>query len=401
MVENIFQRLERECDDFDKGVLRDAVGLVESNGIDPEKILAILLPLRPGCEAVLAAVLQPVYFQDLVNDDEIREKFGEVVLQMLKSGKKLRNLDYSQNDRNSQLEVLRKMFVVMAKDLRVILIGLAYRLLDLEELELKVNAGTVENVEEERQMFAKETLDLYVPIANRLGVYRLKTQLEDLAFKHSNPGEYRNIVGQLNRIRGKFKVSISKIKTSLEKFFAARGVEAEVYGRIKGIYSIHKKLQRKNLDSVNDLYDIFAMRVILPTRFDDEGGHQMDHLYGVLGMLHSEWRPISKRFKDYLAVPKPNGYRSLHTVLLGLSPKDLDKPIEVQIRDAKMHRDAEYGMSSHWLYKQDEDVEKHADWLKGLTQARDDEGELELKGSHLCTDAAWRSERFAERSLSD
>ncbi|MFA5821245.1 MAG: RelA/SpoT family protein, partial [Candidatus Gracilibacteria bacterium] len=261
-----------------------------------------------------------------------------------------------------QMEVFRRMLMAMAKDMRVIFLKLVLRLWKLKNLELFT--------EPERVVLARETMDIYAPVAARLGIYTLKDQLEDNAFKYLNPEEYGNLNEQLERFAEKRKVAIKSIQKKLKEFLTAHGFESEVSGRIKSIYSIFRKMERKGLSSLDDLYDVFAMRVVLPARYDKNHNESVDHLYSVLGMIHSEWKPLSRRFKDYIAVPKPNGYRSLHTVVLGIAPQSIDKPVEIQIRSDRMHKEAEYGSSSHWLYKEDgneEAVVEHADWLKRLS----------------------------------
>ncbi|MBL4694775.1 bifunctional (p)ppGpp synthetase/guanosine-3',5'-bis(diphosphate) 3'-pyrophosphohydrolase [Candidatus Gracilibacteria bacterium] len=332
------------------------------------EILEIILPLKPDDNMILAALLEPIYVEGGISDKEVKDNFGMHVFTILQNVKRLLSFKYAKNDKSNQLEVLRKLFMAMAKDIRVILIGLAVRLYKMNHLlDIIEDAG-------ERVLFAKETLDLYVPISSRLGVYRIKTRLEDLAFKFVDTRSYEAIVDQLSQFGDSRKVVISLITHELEDFLKARGyADVRVLGRLKSVSSINKKLKKKGVDAVEELYDIFAMRVILPAQYDESEHEIVDHLYGVLGMIHGEWKPISRRFKDYIAVPKPNGYRSLHTVVLGLAPKDRDQPVEIQIRSDAMHSEAEYGIASHWLYKTVKgSLKSQIDWLRGLERIRDD-----------------------------
>lgn len=333
---------------------------------DPLRVLNELLELRPDEDTIIAILLHDIYLNFLVPDTLIKTKFGDSVFGLLLSLKKLLSLDYAENNKNSQVEILRKMFLTMAKDIRVILIWLASRLCLMEDLAQSRD-------EEYKLKMSTETMHVYVPIASRLGIYRLKTQLEDLAFKYLDSENYLLINEQVEKYGKMQKVAIDMVRDDLAKFLKQKGIESEVYGRVKNIYSIFRKLKRKNLESIDKLCDLFAIRVIVPAR---PGVNSVDYLYTVLGLIHSEWRPISSRFKDYVAVPKPNGYKSLHTVILGLTPKDLDQPVEVQIRDTDMHREAEYGIASHWIYKGGKDtkttnIDSRIDWIKGLEQIDD------------------------------
>lgn len=324
------------------------------------KVLDILLPLKPDEDTIIAILLHDLYVVSVISDDTVKDNFGAQVLEILSSLRRIYGLKYAENDKGAQVEVLRKMFMTLAKDIRVILIWLAHRLCMMQDLIQTMGPSESYN-------FAKETMNVYVPIASRLGIYKIKIQLEDLAFKYLNAEEYERLTEQVKEFTETKGMPIEVIKKQLIDFLKARGIEAEIHGRIKNYYSIFTKLTKKGYVNVDDLYDFFAIRVILPEK---EG---CDHLYAVLGLIHSEWKPISSRFKDYVAVPKPNGYRSLHTVVLGMGPKGFDKPVEIQIRDEKMHREAEYGVASHWLYKTKrssslEDLNRHVDWIRGLQQ---------------------------------
>jgi len=345
-MEKFLRKLGSYADGFNKKRIGLAFDVAASAGVDVGTLLNIIAPLSPSEDVLLAVLIQKLYSYGEITDAEIIEKFGHAVLGIVSDVKKLESLNYAANNRNSQVEVLRKMFMAMAKDMRVIFVGLVYRFYKLS------NYKKFENESKTISVFAKETLNLYVPVADRLGIHLMKKQLEDLSFRYAYPREYEEVVGALRKIQERRQVSISLIQKELSSFFVDRGLECrDVQGRIKGYYSVYKKMHAKGSVSLDDLYDIFAIRIVLPDRLIDNK-EQLDHLYAALGLLHSKWTPLSIRFKDYVASPKPNGYRSLHTVLIGLAPKSMDQPVEVQIRTEKMHNDAEYGVASHWNYKE-------------------------------------------------
>ncbi len=352
---------------FDKARILRAFDLVSEKYVYLENtqnchfnVLEILLPLRPDEDTIVAIILHDLFVLSLISEDTVKDNFGPQVLEILNSLRRIYGLKYAENDKGAQVEVLRKMFMTLAKDIRVILIWLAHRLSSMQSIIQAMSASDSYN-------FAKETMNVYVPIASRLGIYKIKTQLEDLAFKYLNAQEYERLTEQVKEFTESKGMPIEVVKQQLTVFLRARGIEAEIHGRIKNYYSIFTKLAKKGYFNVDDLYDFFAIRVILPEK------DNYDHLYAVLGLIHSEWKPISSRFKDYVAVPKPNGYRSLHTVVVGMGPKGFEKPVEIQIRDEKMHREAEYGIASHWLYKTNkssslEDLNRHVDWIRGLQE---------------------------------
>lgn len=373
MTVNLFlKNIQDYHENLDLDFLSGVFSIAEQKHSDCEKdisetyeLISLLLPFKPDLQTIFAALFLPVYLTDDVDDSEITELCGADVVTILSSLKKLEYLKYSENDRNSQIEIFRKMFFAMAKDMRVVLIILASRLYLMEHLE---------NFDEKQKILAaRETLDVYVPIASRLGVYRIKTSLEDLAFKYTNPSDYDELAWELTKFDKSKKQTMESAKKNLEDFLLERGIEVEISGRVKSIYSIYRKLKRKNLVSVNDLYDIFAMRIIVKTKSTSDF-ENIEHLYRILGMIHSQWSPMSKRFKDYVAIPKPNGYRSLHTVVLGLVPNDMDQAVEIQIRSDSMHEEAEYGVASHWIYKQlgsnntEAIIKSQSDWLRGLRE---------------------------------
>lgn len=378
MREAVLSKLAIEGSSFDieviQGALADALALSEKYEINFSsslEILDYLAPFKPDTPSIIALLYRDLYLQDFIDEDYLQAKCGLEVMSMLSGLKKLSNLRYKENDKGTKIDSLRKMFLVMAKDIRVIVIGLVCRLYEMEKLS---------KTKSESYAIAKETMEVYVPIADRLGMYLLKTNLEDIAFSILSPVEHKAITSQLKQF-GKIKKGyIAMIKYSLDKFLKQQNFDDfSVSGRIKGVYSIYKKLKRKGHTSIDSLHDVFAIRVVLPSQYDENFNELVDHLYGVLGVIHSEWTPVSKRFKDYIAVPKPNGYRSLHTVVLGLAPKDYDQPVEIQIRSSSMHYESEYGVASHWVYKdkntgagRGDSATAQVEWLKGLQGVHED-----------------------------
>jgi GTP pyrophosphokinase len=253
------------------------------------------------------------------------------------------------------MEALRKMLLAMARDARVVLIVLARRLV--------VMRGLPQRPEAERRETARETLDLYAPLANRLGIWQLKWELEDLAFRWIEPELYKKIARLLDEKRGDREGYIEVVKRRLVAALGEAGVDAEVTGRPKHIFSIYKKMQRKHLD-FTELYDVRALRVLVP---------QVKDCYTVLGVVHDLWQPISGEFDDYISHPKGNFYRSLHTAVIG--PEE--KPVEVQIRTHDMHHDSELGIAAHWRYKEgvrqsDRRFEERVAWLRQMLAWKDE-----------------------------
>jgi GTP pyrophosphokinase len=376
MVLDILAKVKGYCgDSMDEVRIENALEFVDlhsrANGRNyeaPFLMLESILPLKPDDETIIVTLLHDLHVLNLVDGDSIKNTFGERVLRILNSVRKLEDIPFNEDDRSVQIENLRNMILVMAKDIRVIVVVLACSLYKMQNLKKLIKD------KDERYVFSKKVMSLYVPIAERLGIYRMKSQLEDLAFMYLNPREYKKIAGELKALSRSCQISIAYIKEKLDRFLGDRGIKAKVSGRVKNVYSIYKKLKKKGLSSVDDLYDVYAMRIVLPAKTDDPEVDETDHIYSVLGVIHGEWRPISSRFKDYIAVPKPNGYRSLHTVVLGLSPRDIDQPVEIQIRDKNMHREAEYGFASHWFYKEagsySYDLSSRKTLIKGLEGIR-------------------------------
>lgn len=300
----------------------------------------ILLSLKPDEDTIVASLLHDLSSISSVSLDLIEKEFGLEVVRLIQGTEKL-NLVKMQSGR-SQVESWRRMFLAIAKDLRVIFIKLSERLHTMRGLE-SVS-------QEERLRIAEETLRVYAPIASRLGIFSLKSELEDFCFKFLYPKEYDHLVQEIEAHGKMNEKFIEEACRVLRAFLQQEGIEAEVSGRIKHMYSIYRKLRKKNTFRLDDVHDLFAVRIVLADVHQD-GREFLGGCYMTLGVLHNHWVPMPGRFKDYIAVPKLNGYRSLHTTLMGLLPAMQSQPVEVQIRTNSMHRQAEYGVASHWWYE--------------------------------------------------
>ena len=298
----------------------------------PLEVVNILMSLKPDEDSIVAGLLHDVFEDTPVELEEVKNTFGEGVIPLLKGLEKLSKVHYRGQER--QVENLRKMFLAMAKDIRVIIIKLADRLHNMRTLQYIDN-------EDKRKRIADETLTIYSPIASRLGIYKIKNELDTLCFKFLNPKDYERLTKELEEMIGKQTNTIKNTKAILIKVLRKAGVTATIEGRIKNPYSIYKKLKKKDKNYVSELYDVFALRVIVDTEAQ---------CYQVLGLVHKNWTPLSRRFKDYIAVPKTNGYQSLHTTLIGICPKLNNQPIEIQIRTREMNDVAEFGIAAHWHY---------------------------------------------------
>jgi len=302
----------------------------------------ILAGMKVDEDTLIAALLHELLEYKNISSADLAKKFGKEISTLIVSFEKIGTLRASGEE--DEIENLRGMLLVMAKDLRVVLIKLADRLHNMETLEYVKK--------EKRKRIAKETLEIYVPIASRLGIYRLRSKLEDLCFKFLHNQEYRDIQEQLKFLGKRRKNVIDKMVNKLSKFIKEKGFKGNVYGRFKNAYSIYKKLKKKGNLSIDEIYDIFALRIILKSKFYKGGKEHVDYLYQLLGLIHNEWKPVPNRFKDYVGFPKPNGYQSLHTTIMGVAPHSHKEPVEIQIRTEKMHEEAEYGIAAHWLYKE-------------------------------------------------
>ena len=297
--------------------------------IHPVQVAYILACLELDEATICAALLHDVAEDTEVTIKDLEKEFSPEIAGMVDGVTKLNNLKYTSAE-EQQVENYRKMFLAMGKDIRVILIKLADRL---------HNMRTLKYLKRDRQIaIAKETSDLYAPLANRLGMYSLKWELEDLSFKYLNPDEYREIVDGIDKKRDERLRFIDQIVEQINTELKKQKIKAEITGRAKHLYSIYRKMKRDN-KSIDQIYDLFALRILVDNVKD---------CYAALGVVHELYNPMPGRFKDYISVPKPNMYQSLHTTLIG--PKGT--PFEVQIRTWEMHRIAEFGIAAHWAYKE-------------------------------------------------
>ena len=312
--------------------------------IHPLCVAIVLADLELDKETIVAGLLHDVVEDTIMTDEEIEEEFGEDVALLVDGVTKLDKLNFHGemgNDKDAerlerQAENLRKMFLAMAKDIRVILIKLADRL---------HNMRTLQHMKPEKQQeVARETLDIYSPIAQRLGISRIKVELDDLSLKYLEPEAYYELVDTIairKNVREKY---IQTIVDEVSEHIARAGIKAQIDGRIKHFFSIYKKMKNQN-KTIDQIYDLFAVRIIVDTVKD---------CYAALGVIHEMYKPIPGRFKDYIAMPKANMYQSLHTTLIGVS----GQPFEIQIRTYEMHKAAEYGIAAHWKYKEASDGKK-------------------------------------------
>ena len=297
--------------------------------IHPVQVAYILADLGLDESTICAALLHDVIEDTDVTLQDLSKEFSPEIAEMVDGVTKLGKLNYT-SEQEQQVENYRKMFLAMGKDIRVILIKLADRLHNMRTLKYLSRDRQIAN--------ATETRDLYAPLANRLGMYSLKWELEDLSFKYLYPEDYRELVEGIDKKREERLKFIDQIMDEIKKALKKQKIEAEITGRAKHLYSIYRKMQRDN-KTLDQIYDLFALRIIV---------NSVKDCYAALGVVHELYNPMPGRFKDYISVPKPNMYQSLHTTLIG--PKGT--PFEVQIRTWDMHRIAEYGIAAHWAYKE-------------------------------------------------
>ncbi|MDH4275132.1 MAG: RelA/SpoT family protein, partial [Gammaproteobacteria bacterium] len=316
----------------------------------------LLADLRMDYKSLMAAILHDVIEDTPTRKDQLAKDFGSEVADLVDGVSKLTQIEF-ESRAEAQAENFRKMVLAMANDIRVIIIKLADRLHNMRTLGvLPPN---------KRRRIARETLDIYVPIANRLGMNSLRVELQDLGFSALYPMRSRILQEAIKKARGNRKELVQKIELTLRERLSNEGITAGISGREKHLYSIYQKMRNKHL-SVADVMDVYAFRIVVD---------KVDTCYRVLGAVHNLYKPMPGRFKDYIALPKANGYQSLHSVLLG--PMGL--PIEVQIRTEEMHKVAEAGIASHWLYKTGDDVgmpqnTRTREWLRGLLELQKNTG---------------------------
>lgn len=298
--------------------------------IHPLCVGIILAELELDKETIVAGLLHDVIEDTVLTADEVTNEFGAEVALLVDGVTKLTNLKYKEDKVEVQAENLRKMFLAMAKDIRVILVKLADRLHNMRTLKYMT--------EQKQKIIARETMDIYAPIAQRLGISRVKIELDDLSLKYLEPDVYKDLAEKIASKKSERQAFIDRVVDDVKQHIDAANISAKVDGRIKHFFSIYKKMVTQN-KTIEQIYDLFAVRIVVDNVKD---------CYAALGVIHEMYKPIPGRFKDYIAMPKANMYQSLHTTLIG--PEG--KPFEIQIRTYEMHRTAEYGIAAHWKYKE-------------------------------------------------
>ncbi|MBX7102393.1 MAG: bifunctional (p)ppGpp synthetase/guanosine-3',5'-bis(diphosphate) 3'-pyrophosphohydrolase [Myxococcaceae bacterium] len=367
-LNDILQRVAAYHPDPDLDIVKKAYvysakvhqGQIRKSGepylIHPLEVAGILAQLKLDEASIVAGLLHDTVEDTLATPQEIKDLFGDEVAAIVDGVTKLSKFSASESlsQEEKQAENFRKMIIAMAQDIRVILVKLADR---------THNMRTLDHMKEEKQArIAQETLDIYAPLANRLGISWIKTELEDLSFRYLKPREFADLTARLGKRKQDRERFITDVITLIETKLKERNIPGEVSGRFKHLYSIYKKMRGQGIE-FEQVPDVIAFRIIVPT---------VGHCYEALGLIHQLWKPVPGRFKDFIAIPKPNMYQSLHTTVIG----PLSERIEVQIRTKDMHSVAEEGIAAHWAYKEgkstiSKDDEKFA-WLRQLMEWQQD-----------------------------
>lgn len=318
--------------------------------IHPLEVAIILAELEMDVPTLCAALLHDVVEDTPVTQEMLEEEFGEEIGLLVDGVTKLSRLEFKTKE-DEQVENLRKMFLAMAKDIRVIVIKLADRLHNMRTLNYQS--------ERKQREISKETMEIFAPLAHRLGIFRFKWELEDLAFYYLNMEIYYEIAKRLKRKRQEREDYVHEIIAQIKNGIEQIGINADIAGRPKNIFSIYKKMLKQQKD-IDEIYDKIAIRVVV---------NDVRECYGVLGIIHTMWKPLPGRFKDYIATPKPNMYQSLHTTLIGKG----GEPFEVQIRTVEMHSISEYGIAAHWRYKEgvshkERKLDEKLSWLRQILE---------------------------------
>ena len=325
----------------------------EPHIMHPVNVAIILADLDMDVETIIAALLHDVVEDTPATYDDVKNMFSEDIANIVDGVTKLNKLNYKSSE-DFQAENLRKMILAMNNDIRVIIVKLADRLHNLRTLEYM-------NEEKQKQK-AKETIEIYAPLAGRLGIFKIKWELEDLSLRYLDPEGYYDLVEKINKKRSEREKEINEIIKAISTELDKQELHYDISGRPKNFYSIYKKMNGKN-KSFESIYDLIAVRILVDTVKD---------CYAVLGIVHSMWKPLPGRFKDYIAMPKPNMYQSLHTTVIS----DTGEIFEIQTRTYEMHEVAEYGIAAHWKYKggkaQGKDVDNKLDWLRQLLEWQKD-----------------------------
>ena len=319
--------------------------------IHPLAVAEIVVEMGLDMDAILGALLHDCIEDTDASHDDIEKIFGQTVAELVEGVTKLTRANFSTSEQ-AQMENLRKMFMAMSKDIRVVLIKIADRLHNMRTMQYQTPAKQVKK--------CRETMDIYAPLAHRLGMQKIKWELEDTSLRYLNPTEYEEIMAYLEAHEEQDRAFMATIQNKITERLNAVGIEGKTYGRIKHVYSIFRKMQTQG-KTLDELYDVYAFRVVVNTIPD---------CYNVLGHVHDLFNLVPGRFKDYISTPKPNMYQSLHTTVIGSQ----GIPFEVQIRTWDMHETAEYGIAAHWKYKQGTGggTEKDFEWVRRLLESQQD-----------------------------
>ena len=321
--------------------------------IHPVSVAIILAELELDKETIVAGLLHDVVEDTVMTTEDITKEFGEEVALLVDGVTKLTRLSYEQDKVELQAENLRKMFLAMAKDIRVILIKLADRLHNMRTMQYQSPNKQIEK--------SRETMEIYSPIANRLGISKIKIELDDLSMKYLKPDVYKDLTEKIEQKKALRQDFVNEIIKEVGKYIGEAGIHAQIDGRVKHLFSVYRKMVNKN-KTFDQIYDLFAIRILV---------NDVRECYAVLGLIHEMYKPIPGRFKDYIAMPKQNMYQSLHTTLIG--PNGI--PFEIQIRTFEMHKTAELGIAAHWKYKENADGKNSAEteeaklsWLRQILE---------------------------------